>query len=206
MPLKFLLLAALLTLAAQSSPSQQSTQQSTAAAEKWERYTYKDEEFSVEMPEMPSVFETSRNVGQREREAVRTFGLYSGGVVYFVTSFDNPREGETLDYFAADEWSDPSFRAARDLKLGGFEGREYESAGGGIRLRERVFRAKRHAYRVRAVSYGVEDPRVARFLDSFALGGKPSGVGIYESSPLPAVVVRVEPPPSPKKLLGPRGA
>ena len=185
--LKLLMLAALVTLlAAQSASSQQSSQQS-AAADKWERYTYAGEEFSVEMPEMPFVFETSRSVGPRESEVVRTFGLYSGGVLYIITSFDNPRAQETLDYFAAYQWSDPSFRATRDLKLGAFDGREYETSGG-IRLRERVFSAKRHAYRVRALSYGVEDPRIVRFLDSFALGGKPAGVGIYESPP-PAVPV-----------------
>jgi TonB family protein len=192
--LKLLMLVALMSLAAQSSSSQQSAQQSPTAAEKWERYTYAGEEFSVETPEMPFVFETSRSVGPRESEAVRTFGLYSDGVVYFVTSFDNPRKSETLDYFAAYEWSDPSFRATHDLKLGAFEGREYETAGG-IRLRERVFLAKRHAYRVRALSYGVEDPRIVRFLDSFALGGKPAGVGIYGQPP-PAYVVPVGPPPA----------
>jgi hypothetical protein len=192
--LKLLMLAALVTLAAQSASSQQSSQQSSLSADKWERYTYAGEEFSVETPEMPFVFETSRSVGPRESEVVRTFGLYSGGVVYIVTSFDNPRAQETLDYFAAYEWSDPSFRAARDLKLGAFEGREYETSGG-IRLRERVFLAKRHAYRVRAMSYGVEDPRIVSFLDSFALGGKPAGVGIYEQPP-PAYVVPVKPPPT----------
>jgi TonB family protein len=198
MPLKFLLLAALMSLAAQPSSSRQQPAQpsSTAATtEKWERYTYAGEEFSVEMPEMPFVFETSRSVGPRESEAVRTFGLYSDGVVYFVTSFDNPREGETLDYFAAYESSNPNFRAARDIKLGGFEGREYESTGG-IRLRERVFRAKRHAYRVRAMSYGVEDPRITRFLDSFALGGKPAGVRIYEPPPPLAYGLPVKQPPA----------
>jgi TonB family protein len=45
--LKLLMLAALVTLAAQSASSQQSSQQS-AAADKWERYTYAGEEFSVE--------------------------------------------------------------------------------------------------------------------------------------------------------------
>lgn len=172
------------TQAAAQSPPQQST-----AAETWERYTYEDEEFSVELPGMPFVAETMRRVGPIESEPVRTFGLYSGGVIYMVTSYDHPREAESLDYFAGYYWNDPNLKAVGNIKLGGFEGREYESSRG-YTLRARVFRAKRHAYRVRAMSYGDEDPRVARFLDSFALGGKTAGRRIREPSQ-PA-----EPPPA----------
>lgn len=147
--------------------------------EKWERYTFEGDEFSVELPEMPFVSESLRSVGPTETERVRDFGLYSGGIVYMITSYDRPRAAESLDYFAGYGWTYPKFKAAGDLRLGGFEGREYESARG-YRLRARVFRTKRHAYRVRAMNYGEEDPRLVRFLDSFALGGKPAGRQIHE--------------------------
>lgn len=163
--------------AAQSPPPQQSP-----TAETCERYTYKDEEFSVELPGMPFVIKMTRSISLTESEPVREFGLYSGGVIYMLTAYDNPREAESLDYFAGYYWSDPNLKAASNIKLGGFEGREYESSRA-YKLRVRVFRTKRHAYRLRAMTYGDEDPRVARFLDSFALGGKPAGRRIHEPPP-----------------------
>jgi TonB family protein len=145
------------------------------------------EEFSVEMPAMPFVFETRRLVGRKEEEAVRTFGLYSGGVAYVVTSFDNPRGHEGLGYFAAFPGSEGDRQSVRDLKLGGFDGKEYEQAGV-LRSRMRVFRAKRHAYRVTAVTDGAEDARFARFLDSFALGGGQAGREIRDLPPANLVI------------------
>jgi hypothetical protein len=168
--------------ARRDSPRQSAPQRPASGAEKWERYTYEGEEFSVELPGMPSVFRTSRSVGVMESEPMRTFGLYSDGVVYVVTSFDNPRPGETLDYLAAYPAAGGGRKATRALKLGGFGGAEYEDSGV-VNSRTRVFRARRHAYRVTAMARGGDDPRFARFLDSFALGGAPKGVGIYDRSP-----------------------
>ena len=108
---------------------------------------------------------------------MRTFGLYSSGVVYVVTSFDNPRE--SFDKLASSHWSSRWLKSVRDVKLGGFDGREYESVEG-PRAQARVFRAKRHAYIVWAITYGADEPRVARFLDSFALGDNPRGRSIHE--------------------------
>lgn len=193
--LKSFLLSALAVLCfGPRQPSAQTTAQAAAQSppsEAWERYTYEGEEFSVEMPGMPFVIERARMVGPTESEPVRDFGLYSGGVIYMITSYDHPREAESLDYFAGYNWSDPNLKAAGYLKLGGFEGREYESARG-YKLRARVFRTKRHAYRLRAISYGDEDPRGARFLDSLALGGKPAGRQIHEP-PQPTAAVPAAP-------------
>jgi TonB family protein len=159
--------------------AQSPSPQSTAAEEKWERYTFEGEEFSVELPAMPFDFESWWSVGLRDRESMRDFGVYSGGVVYAITSYDNARSGDSLDRFASYSWS-AGLKRVRDLKLGGFDGREYEFREG-LLLRARVFRTKRHAYLIRAMTDGTDDPRVARFLDSFTLGNAPSGRPIRET-------------------------
>lgn len=138
----------------------------------WERMTYPGEEFSAEWPASPFVFHDSRPIyGSRKSETARVFGLYWDGVIYMVYSFDKPRGGETLDFFAGiphgGRMSLPITREG--LRLNGFEGREYGHT-------RRVFRAKRHAYFVQAAGPGgKDDPSVARFLDSFALGASPAG-------------------------------
>lgn len=154
---------------------------------------YAGEEFSVEMPSMPFAFESRRNVSVTKSEPMRTFGLYSRGVILIVTSFDNPQEQETLDRFATYHWGAGALSFTRDVKLGDLAGKEYESAVG-IRSRARVFRTTNHAYLVWAMSKTENDTRIARFLDSFTLGGKPSGVAIVEPPP-PAVPLPSETSP-----------
>src|ERR1044071_8532894 len=92
----------LLTLAAFAPcvAGQESAGQSQSAA--WARYTYPDDEFSVELPSMPWVFHTARaGKGFPPKDLkVRVFGLYSDGVVYVVAANDDPQKSESLDTFA----------------------------------------------------------------------------------------------------------
>jgi TonB family protein len=161
---------------------QQPTRPAAEWAEGWERYTYAGEEFSVEMPGMPFAYESSRGVGAYgETEPVRTFGLYSDGVILLITSFHNPREEEKPASFFAYHWkaSENDLTYWRDVKSGLFRGGEYRSTGAYF-TRARVFRAQRHAYLVCAISQNSKDPRVDHFLESFTLGGRHEGVEIYE--------------------------
>ncbi|HEV7889029.1 MAG TPA: energy transducer TonB [Pyrinomonadaceae bacterium] len=159
----------------------------TEWAEGWESYTYAGEEFSVEMPGMPFEYESSRSVGASgETEPMRTFGLYSDGLVLLITSFDNPRAEEKSNSFAAYHWQENEFTYLSDVKSGLFWGEEYLSTGAYL-TRARVFRARNHAYLVCAMSQNPKDPRIEHFLESFTLGGRHEGVEIYEPpQPAPA--------------------
>jgi TonB family protein len=179
--------------AAVQDGSQQSPAQSPAApAASWERYTYHGEEFSVELPDAPSVFPTTRRISETEYEKMRTFGLYSGGTVFIITSFDRPRSGETLDYFAGYIWGGRSFTPKGDVRLGGFAGREFETPNGSREL-TRVYRAKRHAYLVWARTTEEGGADVRRFMDSFLLDDNPSGQPVADDAPIPPYN---PPPPS----------
>jgi TonB family protein len=176
--------------------------QSTAATEAtWERYTYPDEEFSVELPGMPFVFETTRSVGRMEQESLRVFGVYAGGAVFFVNSYDRPRSRESLDYFAKYHLGGRGLTpAAGEVILDGFAGREYRmdysygSPQVSLRGGARVFRTKKHAYVVQAFSEeGGHEQEVARFLSSLALGANPSGMVITEPQAVEPVVYRQAP-------------
>jgi TonB family protein len=160
------------------------TPAATPQPAKWERFTYDGEEFSVELPARPFVHETDRQVNRtlRDAEAMRVFGVYSGGVVFVVASYDNPRDGETFEDFAAYPWGGGGggWVAKGNVTLGGFAGKEYELDGG--LGRSRVFRAKRRAYLVWARSLEADHPSVGRFLKSFTLGENPGGTAIKGDS------------------------
>ncbi|MBV9928954.1 MAG: energy transducer TonB [Acidobacteria bacterium] len=173
----------------------------------WSRYTYAGEEFSVELPGTPLVYNTDRlvngNLRKPNYEKVRVFDLYSGGVIFFVAAYDRPHPEESFDFFAAELRGAWGLVAKGDLKLGGFEGRSYEAVGTqrgrkfyDVHGEARVFRAKSHAYLLLALSTEPNRPEVRRFLDSVTLGPAPAGEQVAAEAPVPRYV-------APKKQEGP---
>lgn len=199
--LSTLLLAPTSLRARQTDAPQVQTTAPPAAVEpaKWERFTGPGEEFSVELPETPSVHETYRRVNRtlRDYEAMRVYGIYSGGAVFIIASYDNPRDTETFDDFATYVWGSLNGLTAKgSLTLKGFAGKEYvlERGLGGAR----VFRTRKRAYLVWARSAEENHPSVARFLNSLVLeGDAPAGM-LREDGALAAA-----PTPQPTARLGP---
>jgi TonB family protein len=182
-----LLMLAAACLAHAAPAAAQTAAPAQAEAGRWSRYTYPGEEFSAELPAMPWVFRTRRSIPPRhiESEPLRVFGLYSGGVVFMVVSFERPHDAETFEEFAGYGWGVRPGPAKRELKLAGFAGREYD-LGGGFKGAMRVFRAKRHVYLVRAFSdAGGREQAAERFMNSLMLGANPSGEAVAEDPPPP---------------------
>ncbi|MCA1619631.1 MAG: energy transducer TonB [Acidobacteria bacterium] len=153
----------------------------------WTRYTYPGEEFSVELPSAPAVSRLERNIPDTtdKTEQGRAFGLYSNGVVFIVTSYDRPRESETLDHFANLLWGGRvGLTAAGDVSLGGFPGRAYNLSDHPLKGVARVFRTQKHAYLLKAFSDEEgHGPTFERFVNSFTLGDGPAGKSMADESP-----------------------
>lgn len=187
MNFKTILLVVVLTLPPAQTPSgggadnapraQNPATAATDAPPRWERFTYPAEEFSVELPGTPFDFRTTRHVNRTlsDTEKMRAFGVYSGGVIFMVVSYPNPRNGETFDDFAgyAGSANLGGSVSKDDITLNGFAGKEYTRSDG--RAVARVFRARKNAYLVKAYAKKANDPQVARFLGSFSLDKKNSG-------------------------------
>lgn len=165
----------------------------------WSRYTYPGEEFSAELPGMPTTYQTARGVNNnwRVEEKMRIFSHYADGVVYFIVAYDNPHDSESLDFFAAHLRGAWGLAPKGEVQAGGFEGRSYEVVGTqrgrltyDLHGEGRVFRAKRHAYLALALTREPGRPEVERFLNAFALGANPAGETINEEETVP----RYEPP------------
>lgn len=158
-----------------------------AAVRSWTRYTYPGEEFSVELPSVPAVSRLARDIPNTvgKTEEGRAFGLYWDGVVFIVTSYDRPRESETLEHFANLLWGGPAgLTAAGDVSLGGFPGRAYNLSGPPLRGVGRVFRTRKHAYLLKAFSDEEgHEPAFERFVNSFTLGDARAGKSTAGESP-----------------------
>lgn len=193
MKTRVLLLLILAPLACAPRAAAQS-QPGPAAAAAWSRYTYPGEEFSAELPAMPLVYNTDRQVGgdwRKGYEKVRVFNLYSDGVIYFVVAYDKPHGEESFDFFAASLRGAWGLVPKDSLSLGGFEGRSYQVVGGqrwkpsqDVYGEARAFRTKNHAYLALALATERGRPEIERFLNSFALGATPSGEQIAAEEPV----------------------
>ena len=200
--LRSLVLLAFVCACAQPAAGQSGSAQAAA----WSRYTYPGEEFSVELPGAPTVFNTHRSGGPRaDRDIrVRVFSLYHERVIYFLVAYDEPRSSESDEFFAAYLRGAWRLEPKGELKLGGVKGHAYNVVGTqrgrltyDLRGEGRVFRTKRHAYLALALTDEDGRPEVARFLNSLALKSNPTDERIAEEEP----VARYVPPPTPERTL-----
>lgn len=200
--LRSLILLTFVCACAQHAAAGQAPSESSQAAA-WTRYTYPGEEFSVELPGAPMVFNTVRAGGPRAYSdlKVRVFSLYHERVIYFLVAYDEPRSSESDDFFATHLNGAWGLEPKGELKLEGFKGHAYNVVGTqrgrltyDLRGEGRVFRTKRHAYFALALTEEDGRPEVARFLDSLALKPNPTDERIAGEEP----VARYVPPPTPE--------
>lgn len=210
---RVLLLLILIALASLTNGQSVAAQSQTPPAVSWTRYTYSGEEFSAELPGMPWVFRTWRSTSDdsHRAEKTRVVGLYHNGVVYLIVSFDNPLNTESDDRLANYVWGGGGLTRKGEVKSGGVTGREYEYdiSLHNIKGAARLFRTKKRAYLLQALS-NTEGYREAfeHFLNSITFGAKPAGAliaddprasaaegdGPYKSSELVQKVVLVYKP------------
>jgi len=147
---------------------------------KWDRYLGKDEEFSVLLPEVPSLaFKSRPNKPSDARHVGRIYGAYSDGIVYLVISENNAQHAEKLDIFISEfEETLPYTRTKkstltfeRELMLDGFMGKRYRLAFyNSIEGVVDFYSANKHVYTVLAAGGDETNPVVQYFLHSFSLG------------------------------------
>lgn len=165
----------------------------------WETYTFQGEEFSVALPEMPTLDPTDRQIkGERDKfDKARIYGAYGNGIVYLIRSYDKPRRNEDFDFFAryfmqSHVYTGQSFQMEfrRELQLGMFRGRQYtvkrDNTPEGIPVSSlHVYLTSRHAYALRVIGADDEHPDTKRFFSSFNLTERPAGRQIVDEWKLP---------------------
>lgn len=154
----------------------------------WERYTAQGEEFSVMMPELPGVIASSKCLDfncQTDRLET-TYAAYSDGVVYLVTSYENPHRRQSLEEIIAEKIGADEMNSKdtvkSDLKLNKFKGKKFitMSKTYGYDMLSVFYLTEAHVYEVAAVGGSRKDAAIQKFFKSFTLGstrGKEIGAG-----------------------------
>jgi len=164
------------TVGAQTPPASDPAQ--------WQRYTAKDEEFSVTFPLLPAMmtdvvfFLPPTNKHRVERTLMTT----ANGVLYFVFARENVKPQQSLADFISEQTAmrQPGTIEERAVEINGFAGRQQTPVDKNKHLIELFFATKKHLYRFRVNGADETHAGVKQFLSSIMLGEKPEGVEISD--------------------------
>lgn len=147
------------------------TSSQTNASPAWGKYTVRDEEFSVRMPQRPAALSnriTSRS-GRQIPEHV--YSTYANGAVYLVVSYDRQSLKDTFENFRLHHCTQAKITATNDNNLEGFAGKEYSLKFGEVVGTVHVYATKKRSYVVAIVQAIASAPLRDYFLSTFSLSG-----------------------------------
>ncbi len=153
----------------------------------WQRYTVKDEAFSVIFPTVPAVAtyrETVDRFGKRRRQ--RLLGAYADGLVYTVSCSENPKQELLEDFIEQEIFTHSTFdrTSEKDLKRNGFSGKQYfapDKVPGTVQ----IFKTGNTIYRFEVFGAPTDDTRVQRYFSSVVLGKNASGIEVSDGFGVP---------------------
>jgi TonB family protein len=153
------------------------------AGSPWTRYTGKNEEFSVMLPELPAAYSKLRPEFASEQrpprgadyDRGRIYGAYGDGIVYVIMSFDKGGREKLDDFIKAfQKYFRPQVEISfvRDLSQDDINAREYCIQLSGVEGITHFYFTKSHIYVVQAVGADERNPNIRRFLTSLTINGK----------------------------------
>jgi TonB family protein len=153
----------------------------------WERYTVRNEEFSIILPTVPAmtIYKLTLRAFLDKERTQRHIGVYADGVVYTIYSDDSEPQAmlknSTERLTSALGW-DPA--TEQTVTCGEFTGKQYTTAHapGGVM---QVFATKKHFYRIQAFGATAADPRVQQFFLSLRLGKNNEGIQLTDGPGTP---------------------
>jgi len=153
----------------------------------WKRYTVKGEEFSVELPTLPSLTTRHNQKTESSNESwQRYFGAYADGIVYTIYSLqdDNPQKAlkkSTQGIGSHLAWDRDS---ERELTQDSFKGKQV-TAPHPLGATAQLFATKTRFYSFQAVGAPADDPRVQRFFSSLVLGNNDEAIEVTDGDGIP---------------------
>lgn len=164
-----------------------------APVQEWQRFTVKDEEFTVMLPALPAMRTQKIYVMQlRKTRTERQLGSYGNGVVYTIRSVENLLD-ESLDALIA-----PRAKSNNrvDIALNGVNGKQVEfTTTHGVHGATHFFKTKKRFYEFSALGAPLNDPRLQQFFSSITLGGDRKGSEVEDGmGTIPSAVAPVGEP------------
>jgi TonB family protein len=150
---------------------------------KWQRFTVRDEEFSIILPTVPAMttYKQTRNPLQSERTQ-RQLGVYADGVVYAIFTDDEDPRGGLKNADKRMMVIKPVSEVA--VSCDGFAGKQYAFTQPVAGLIE-VFATKKHYYEIQALGAGPDDPRLKQFFASLRLRKENEGIEVTDGPGTP---------------------
>jgi TonB family protein len=153
----------------------------------WQRYTVKDEAFSVTFPTVPAMATYRENVDRFEKQRrQRVLGAYADGLVYTVSCYEDPKEELLEDFIEQEIFTHSTFDrvSEKDLKRNGFSGKQY-FAPDKVPGTMQIFKTGNTFYRFQVFGAPTADPRVQRYFSSVVLGKGASGIEVSDGFGVP---------------------
>src|SRR5215216_1761021 len=143
----------------------------------WQRYTVKDEEFSVTLPLFPAMTTTkAARTSDGEHRLVKRLRTTLDGVEYTIEAFENPKPRQSLEQFveevglASEFGFDPATK--RHLRIDGVDVIEYSSTHSNAAMVQ-FLATEKHLYRFIAGGPARERRAVMEIFTSIKLGKTP---------------------------------
>jgi TonB family protein len=147
---------------------------------KWDMYVPRGEEFSVLLPETPSLaFKWRFDKKTDDRYKERVYGAYSDGIAYVIISENKPRRAKKLDTFISEFRENlPDHKSLgpsiltfdHEITLNNFSGKRYRiTFYNGVEGIVDFYLTSKHVYIVELVGGNESNPSIQRFLKSFSL-------------------------------------
>jgi TonB family protein len=151
----------------------------------WQRYTVKDEEFSVTLPKLPELTTTqAARKSDRKLRFVRHLRTTFDNINFTIDSLENPEPRQSVEQLVdeltliSDYKYDPATK--RHLTIDGFDGTEYSSVNQSFFVMVQFLATEKHLYRFLAMGPVAERPTMMEFFSSIKLGKAPDGIEVSE--------------------------
>jgi TonB family protein len=172
------LILALMFLVAGSRSTNHGLTRSNQVPPEWKRYTVRNEEFSILLPELPAMMTSVETVRVGTNRRIRVLGAYMDDVVYSIYTFENPTNQSLEDlvrqnYFL--QRQDNQIESQRELTLNGFHGREFVVTTGNSSDVMQFWKTAKNLYVLRTVSPKEVPTSTGDFFSSLLLGPKQTG-------------------------------
>jgi TonB family protein len=171
------LLLCTLLLAVAGTQAQDNKPSSTA----WTFYTIKGEEFSVALPNYPSMrtVKEMREKPQKDRRK-RVLGASNNDVTYTIYVVDNPEPRQSQDEFIKDQTSNPAtvLTSAGDVAINGVTRTAFNYPDGKGMVQ--FFATKDRLYAFRAYGAPLDDSRMTDFFSSISLKKQDKSIEVFD--------------------------
>lgn len=152
----------------------------------WKRYTVKDEEFSVALPELPAMMTTKVARKSDGKARLQRRLKTSDKVTYNIEAFENPEPKQSLKEFVEELSRSGGYRYdpanGRQLTIDGFDGIEYSSEPTDFPWLMQFLATEKHLYRFIAIGPVTERAAMLKFFSSIKLGKQLDGIEVSDST------------------------